>query len=326
MRVGVIGAGWIALEHVAVLRGLDDVELVGVCDLDPGRCRLLAPEVTAYTDWEELVAGEAPDAVFVCVPPLAHRDVAIGALERGIHVYLEKPIARDLADGRAIVAAAAASDAVCAVGYQWRALDVLPEVRAAIDGQEIALLIGISTGPTRSRPWFLDRRQGGGNVLERGSHQIDLERAVAGEVVAVQATTSTVALAQSGCEHGDIEDAAALVLQFASGAIGTIQVAWTRDGLPGAYSLDVLASDASLHLALDPDFTVTGRSRGLDVGARSTSRPLDRSIVRFLEAARQGDRDRVFCSPADAVGTLAVAVACEEALAAGGTVSVPRVS
>jgi len=323
MRVGMIGAGWIATDHVARLRAAVGVELVGVCDLDGERARALAGSAAVYTDWRALVDGESPDAVFVCTPPQTHREIAVAALEQGIHTYLEKPIARGLDDARAIVETAGRAQAVCAIGYQWRAVEALDALREALDGQELGLLIGIATGPTKSRPWFLDRAQGGGNVLERASHQIDLERAVGGEVVAVQAAAAGVALAQSaGGDRGDIEDAAALVLHFANGGIGTIQIAWTRDGLPGVYSLDVLGSDSSLHLELDPGFTLSGRSRGRPVHAAMRQHPSDRTVERFLDAARSGDHAAVFCTPVDAAGTLAVALACEEAIASGATVPV----
>jgi myo-inositol 2-dehydrogenase/D-chiro-inositol 1-dehydrogenase len=325
VRIGVVGAGWIAAEHVATLARLDGAEVVAVCDLDEARARELAGGGAAYTDWHELLERESPDAVFVCTPPLVHREVTVEALERGIHVYLEKPIARGLDDARGIVEAAAGSDAVCAVGYQWRGVEVLDDLREALDGQELGLLIGIGTGPTKSRPWFLDRAQGGGNLLERASHGIDLERAVGGEVVAVQATAGAIPLAQSAGERGDIEDSAAIVLRFATGAVGSTSIAWTRDGLPGRYSLDVLGSDSSLHLALDPDFTLSGVSRGRQVDAATKQHPIKRSVARFLDAARAGDGSRVFCTPADAAGTLAVVIACEEALTSGGTVAVPGV-
>jgi myo-inositol 2-dehydrogenase / D-chiro-inositol 1-dehydrogenase len=324
MRVGIIGAGWIATQHVATLERLNGVELVAVCDIDEARARELAGRATTYTDWRKLIARETPDALFVCVPPLAHREVAVAALEHGIHVYLEKPIARGLEDARAIVDAAAASNSVCAVGYQWRGVEVLDDLREALAGQEIGLQIGISFGPTKSRPWFLDRAQGGGNLLERASHTIDLERAIGGEVVAVKAAGSKVLLAQSQGERGDIDDAAALVLHFADGALGAIQIAWTREGLPGTYSVDVLGSDSVLHLELDPDFALRGQSRGRPVEARSNQHPFERSVDRFLAAVGEGDKQGVFCSPVDAAGTLAVAVACEEALLSGGTVAVPR--
>ena len=240
-------------------------------------------------------------------------------------MYLEKPVARGLDDARAIVEAAERSDAVCAVGYQWRGVDVLDDLRQALEGQELGLLIGIGTGPTKSRPWFLNRAEGGGNLLERASHGIDLERAVAGEVVAVQATAGANPLAQSAGERGDIEDAAAIVLRFANGAVGSSSIAWTRDGLPGRYSLDVLGSDSSLHLELDPHFTLSGVSGGRKVEATMAQHPIERSVERFFSAAREGDATSVFCTPRDAAGTLAAVVACEQALDAGGTVAVEPV-
>jgi myo-inositol 2-dehydrogenase/D-chiro-inositol 1-dehydrogenase len=323
VRIGVIGAGWIAEEHVAVLGHLDGVELAAVCDIDEARARELAGGASAYADWRELIEREAPDAVFVCTPPLLHREMTVEALGQGIHVYLEKPIARGLEDARAILDAAAASDAVCAVGHQWRGVEVLDDLREALDGQEVGLLIGIGTGPTKSRPWFLSRSEGGGNLLERASHGIDLQRAVGGEVVAVQATAAVTPLAQSAGARGDIEDAAAIALRFRSGAVGSTSIAWTRDGLPGRYSLDVLGSESSLRLDLDPDFTLRGTSRGREIDATTRQHPIERSVQRFVEAARDGDKAGVFCTPAEAAGTLAVVIACEEALASGGTVAVP---
>ena len=314
--------GWIAEQHLATLRGLDDVEVAAVCDVDEARARELAGGVPVYDDWRELIELEKPDAVFVCTPPLLHREMAVEALGRGIHVYLEKPIARGLDDARAIVDAAARSDAVCAVGYQWRAVEVLDDLREALDGQELGLLIGIGTGPTKSRPWFLSRSEGGGNLLERASHSIDLMRAIAGEAVAVQVAASAIPLAQSTGERGDIEDAAVIALRSANGAVGSTSIAWTRDGLPGRYAVDVLGSESSLHLELDPDFTLSGVSRGRKVEATMKQHPIERSVARFFAAAREGDAASVFCTPRDAAGTLAAVIACEQALDSGATVNV----
>src|SRR5262249_62029878 len=85
------------------------------------------------------------------------------------------------------MAAAERSGTVCAVGYQWHALDLLEDLPGLLAGQQIGLLVGMSIGPTQSRPWFVDMRAGGGNLLERGSHHLDLVRTVGGEVVSVQA-------------------------------------------------------------------------------------------------------------------------------------------
>jgi myo-inositol 2-dehydrogenase / D-chiro-inositol 1-dehydrogenase len=184
------------------------------------------------------------------------------------------------------------------------------------------VLVGTCIGPTQSRPWFLDRRAGGGNLLERGSHHLDLARAVAGEVAAVQAAAGRVRLARGAGEAGDIDDALTMLLQHTSGALATIVVAWTRPGQPGSFSLDILASEATLRLALDPDFTLTGVSGGQRVDRRAASHPFERSMRRFLRAVAERDPAAVACTPRDAAATLAVAAAAERALETSRSVPV----
>ena len=319
--MAIIGAGWIAADHRAALANLGH-ELVAVCDVDRPRAEALAHgTAVVYEDWRELLEHEQLDALWVATPPRLHAEPAIAAFERGLPIYLEKPIARTLEDADAIVEAWQRTGSVCAVGYQWHAVEALETLGAEIAGQRVAALLGISIGPTASRQWFLERAGGGGNVLERGSHHLDLLRSVAGEVEAVQVVASAVELAQSESERrGDIEDAATLLLRFANGAVGTIVVAWTREGHPGRYSLDVLAEEATLHLELDPWFRLTGRSRDHEVDVGMQVHPFERSIRRFVDAVSAGDPAGVFCTPADARETLRTAVACERSLVEDGRV------
>lgn len=320
LRVGIVGSGWIATDHSVVLRKLGH-ELVAVCDIDRARAERLAPAGAAvYEDWQELLDRETLDALWVTTPPLHHRGPATAAMEAGIPVFLEKPAARTLEDARAIVESWERTGVVCAVGYQWHATEGLETLQSELAGQRIALLLGVSVGPTAARPWFLDRSGGGGNILERGSHQLDLMRAVAGDVARVQATASETLLAQTETGSGNIEDAATLVLQFESGAVGTAVIAWTRQGQPGIYSLDVVATEATLKLRLDPAFVVTGQVGERRVKISMGMHPFERAIVRFVEAVRAGDRSRVFCDPRDATATLATALACERSLLEGGRV------
>jgi myo-inositol 2-dehydrogenase / D-chiro-inositol 1-dehydrogenase len=311
-----IGAGWIAQEHRRVLGSLAEAELVAICDIDRERAEALAEGTGArtYQDWRDLLDREDLGALIVCVPPAAHREPVVAALGHGLPVYLEKPIARTSEDAAEIVAAAERSGTVCAVGYQWHALDLLDDLPGLLAGQQIGLLVGTSIGPTQSRPWFVDMRAGGGNLLERGSHHLDLARTVAGEVVSVQAASGRVRLARSAGEAGDIDDALTMLLELASGALATVVVAWTKPGQPGSYGLDIIASDATLRLDLDPDFTLTGVSNGQQVSRRSASPPLERSWRRFLHAVSEHDPAVVVCTPPDAAATLAVAIAAERAL------------
>ena len=326
LRTGIIGAGWIGQQHAETIGRRGDAEVSAICDVDAERAAQVASRCGArvFSDWRQMLDSAALDALWVCIPPRAHAAPAVAALDAGLPLYLEKPIARTLADAAEIVAAAARGTTVCTVGYQWRAVEVLGDMHRALAGQTVGCLVGQSVGGTQSRPWFLDRAAGGGNLLERGSHHIDLARVLAGEVGAVQAAGSSVRLApRPAGPAGDIDDAVSILLHFTSGAVGTIVIGWTSDGLPGRYLVEVTAPDAALRLDLDPDFRLSGVSGGSLVTGVSQSKPFDRSVDRFIAAVRAGDPELVLCTPADAARTLAVAVAAEEALATGRTVPVP---
>jgi myo-inositol 2-dehydrogenase/D-chiro-inositol 1-dehydrogenase len=323
LRAGIIGCGWIARVHAPGIDAAQGVELVATADLDVDRATAIAEPrgARAYARWQEMLEREQLDLLWVCTPPLHHREPVVAALAGGIHVYLEKPIARTMADAEAIAEAARLGPGVCAIGYQWHASELLDEVGRALSGRPVGMLVGRNYGPVAGRPWFMDQMQGGGQILERGSHHIDLQRAIAGEITAVQAVAGGVRLAQQP-GGSVIDDAVSLTLHFASGALGCVHSAWSRDGQPELYATDILASGATLTLELGPDqFRIAGRTGDGEV-AGVYGDPMTRSIDRFLEVARSGERSRIFCRPDDALRTLAVALACERGLETGERVAV----
>ena len=102
MRVGFIGAGAIARSHLGILADLPDVSVAAVCDLSPAvaeETAAAAGGATAYGDPGAMLASEELDAVFVCTPPGAHLAAAKPVFERGLPVYLEKPLANAPAAG-----------------------------------------------------------------------------------------------------------------------------------------------------------------------------------------------------------------------------------
>ena len=133
-------------------------------------------------------------------------------------------------------------------------------------------------------------------------------------------------LALAGREAGGLHDTVAALLRFGGGAIGAVTAGWTGEGSRPVYSLDVLAADVTLALVLDPDFRLRGRARGRDVDVTETADARRRSQERFFEAVARGAPGAVACTPRDALGTLAVALACETAIATAQEVRVPRVA
>ena len=273
VRVGLIGVGWIGARHRATLAQIEGARLVATADVVPG--------LADYLDWRTMLDRELLDAVLICTPPNHHHPPAIAAAEAGLAVYLEKPVAARLEDAQMIAATVARAGVVCAVGYQYRALDLPTGLRPRV-------LLGRGLSRAVARPWFGDPTQGGSQILERASHLIDLQRALAGGVDRVSG------MGQRGL--------VSLILAFAPGALGTVVVGSLPRG-PG-WSLDVICDDGTVAIDLDPK-----------------PPPLYTSLRRFLAAVRTADPSAVCCPIVEGVATLEVALACEEAVQSGGTVA-----
>jgi len=109
MRVGVIGTGAIAAQHLHVLRGLRDVELVGVCDRSPAMAEWAAEHFAvprSYSDHEALLSHHELDAVHVCTPAPSHPPLIRDSLDAGAHVLVEKPAALGYSDLDALLSQA----------------------------------------------------------------------------------------------------------------------------------------------------------------------------------------------------------------------------
>ena len=130
-RAGMVGAGNICEFHVAAVRALPDVELIGVFDLDAARGKAAAEKwnTTAYGSLDELVAAGA-NVIHVLTPPSSHAEIARQALERGCHVLIEKPIAEDEAEARKLGELAHAKGLTVAVNHS---LLFDPQIRRALE-------------------------------------------------------------------------------------------------------------------------------------------------------------------------------------------------
>jgi len=125
LRVGIIGIGWYAgTDLIPKLRETGRVEIVAIARRNAERLALAQQALNvreAYTDWQEMLEKSALDAVVVCTPPNVHTEPALAALERGLHVFVEKPMALTSADAQRLVEAAS-TDRTVMVGYNARGM------------------------------------------------------------------------------------------------------------------------------------------------------------------------------------------------------------
>jgi myo-inositol 2-dehydrogenase / D-chiro-inositol 1-dehydrogenase len=212
MRIGIIGAGGVAARHVRVLTGLG-AEIAGVADPVPGAAgRLGRP----YPDAESLLDAERLDAVYVCVPPYAHGAPERSVLARRLPLFVEKPLAADLATAEALAAEIEAAGVVTGTGYHWRGLDTVARAAELLAADPARLVAGCWLDKVPPPPWWTDRARSGGQVVEQLTHVLDLARLLVGEVTELAAFAGRAATSP-----GDVDDATAVAARFGTGAVGT---------------------------------------------------------------------------------------------------------
>jgi UDP-N-acetyl-2-amino-2-deoxyglucuronate dehydrogenase len=261
LRVAVVGCGDISSVHFDAILANRDVQLVAVCDIDAALATVTGRRLGAavYTDLTTMLTSVRPDVVHICTPHHLHARMAIDCLERGIHVLLEKPLATTVADGEAILRAAARSTAIIGVCFQNRYNATSRALRALLDGGTLGAVVGGRGSVTwfrsadyyRRRPWRGTWAAGGGGVLlNQAIHTLDLLQWYLGDVEDVRGQASRLSLP----DPVEVEDTACLQLRHNSGA-GSIFYASNGylDNAP--VSLEILTEQATLRL--DTDLAVT---------------------------------------------------------------------
>src|SRR5579872_2758378 len=300
LRVGVIGVGVMGSNHARVFTGLPGAELVAVADPDRKQAEFVARTLgcAAVATVDELLNLKI-DAVTIAAPTHLHRDLALAAIARGVHVLVEKPIASNVEEGRAIVAAAERAGVTLMVGHVERFNPAVQAIKEAIRGEDILSIAITRVGP------FPPRMSNVGVVIDLAVHDIDLIRWFTdSEIVEVQPQLSN-AMAER-------EDIALLQFRTASGVLAhintnwltpfkarTVHVATKRKYVIG----DLLTRQVTECYGFQPDGSYS--MRHLSVGH---AEPLRSELMAFIKAIR--NRTPPAVSGEEGVASLAVAIAC----------------
>ncbi|MEE8312347.1 MAG: Gfo/Idh/MocA family oxidoreductase, partial [Candidatus Binatia bacterium] len=166
LRAGIVGCGVIAATHIPYIRKAG-AELVGIADMSLVQANDLADRFSVqriHRTVEDLIEAESPDVVHVLTPPHTHADVATAALERGVHVLVEKPMALDVADAERMVEAARRTGKILTVDHNRLFDPVMLEARRLVDSGALGDIVAIESyqaGSASDRSW-LARLPGGG--------------------------------------------------------------------------------------------------------------------------------------------------------------------
>lgn len=248
LRVGVIGLGWAGQQHLEAYAARDDVQVVGLAALETDQLALLAErhEVPiAVADWRELLATADLDAVSVAVPTFLHAPISIAALEAGVHVLTEKPMARDAAESDSMVEAARSAGRVLHVAFNQRHRGDIAALRAQVEAGALGRVYHARVSWLRRAgiptlgSWFTNSAMaGGGPLIDLGVHMLDMTLHLMGEprVRTVSAVTHAElgprglggsASGKQGVGSAyEVEDLATLLLRLEDGRSITLESSW----------------------------------------------------------------------------------------------------
>jgi predicted dehydrogenase len=278
VRMGVVGVGQMGRQYAEAIQSIAGLELTALCNRSLDRIKDLPGE--KFSDHRRLIASGQVDGVVIATPHWSHPEVAIGALNRGLHVLTDKPLAVHVADGRRMLGAHKDGALRFGVIFNERTRPVHVKIKSMIEAGElgeIRRVIWLATGIFRSHAYYTSggwratwAGEGGGVLINQASHDLDLLQWFTGLPARV---TAKIGL---GRYHPiEVEDDVSAILEYPGGATGLFAV--TTGEAPGTNRVEIAGDKGKLELD-----TETGKLRFFrnEVAASEFSRTTKERFIR----------------------------------------------
>jgi predicted dehydrogenase len=233
-RGAIVGLGKMGLSHQAMLNAHPDVDLVGICDSSGYLLGILGKytDVATYSNFEKMLDEARPDFVLIATPSSLHAHMVQAAIDRGIHVFCEKPFCLTEREGAELAAAAQAKGLVTQVGYHNRFVGAFQEVKRLLAANaigDVTHVLAEAYGPVVLRPsggtWRSKSSEGGGCLYDYAAHPINLVNWYLGTPTGVGGTVLNRIFSR------EIDDEVSSTLYYSGGRTAQISVNWSDESV-----------------------------------------------------------------------------------------------
>ncbi len=342
-KIAIIGCGGIGEYHLGHLLAFDDIELTAFCDIIPERAEAFAKQRgggNVYDNYLSMLENETPDGVFLCVPPYAHGDIEFALIERGIHMFIEKPVTLDLELGKRIRDAAEAKGLITAVGFQCRYSGLVDDSKPFFENNQVVHATCTRIGGIPETPWWPVKELSGGQMVEQTIHNVDIIRYYLGEPDTIF-SLATRGFVDGGSDY-DTDDLSVAVIRFKSGAIASVMTGcYAESGASADNKITFSARSARADLRILDRFDVYGMAGETKADAeeqggfviktdgairsgagavQNYKESLDAGVVcdrTFIDALFSGDGSKIRSSYADGLKSVALTLACNMSIDSG---------
>ncbi len=317
VQIGFIGAGGIAGAHINAIKRIPQAKIIAIADIEIEKARQRAElvDAQAFSDFREMIDKTQLDAIWLCTPQNVRAEPIKVAIEKGIPVFTEKPVADCLETAKAIEKQIKSSNHPVAVGYVLRYMKIVDKVRELIANDNISLINSVYCCPmsldykrgNSSRNWFFQKEISGGPIGDQATHLFDLLRFLKGEVSEVYAMANNVIHPKTGSYT--IEDVYAIAFKFEDGSLGTHGHTWghsrwvsaiTLFGEKGRYELDF---SGKLTYTIGDNEPITENPEDV---------PMYNEDIAFIEMIKKQDFSNMRSTYSDGVKTLELTTKCLE--------------
>lgn len=317
VKVGCIGTGGIANAHQKNLATFDDVEFVAMCDVVEEKAIARANEYggKAFSDYKEMFDKVDMDAVYVCTPPFAHGEQERIACEKGVAMFIEKPIGVTWEQSVIINEMVERSGVITSVGYHWRYGGNALTALKVLEDEIILGSLGYWMGGMPGVHWWRVRAESGGQHVEQTTHIFDLCRYMVGSnAVCVHGVANSGGM--TDVEDYDVDDISMVNIVFENGVVANIASACAMKGF-GRVSLEVFCPGLVISIGGNAPLI----NRGGEAEEVEQVPGLDRDRV-FIDAVKSGDASQILSPYSDALETHKITMAASKSFMTGKAVDV----
>lgn len=223
VKIGFIGTGGIAKAHLSNLAKIKNTEVIAFFDINIEKAQKEANGWTnakAYNNMNDMLDDRKLDAVYICVPPMAHGVAEKAVIDRGIPFLVEKPLGLDMQPTE-ILKDIEEKKIITAVGYHWRYQQATRRAKDLLSERKLGMALGYWMGGMPMVPWWRLQNGSGGQFVEQTTHIVDLLRYLCGEVVEVYAAYSQRVMHEK-VKGTTVDDVGTVTMKLENGSIATI--------------------------------------------------------------------------------------------------------
>lgn len=316
MKVGIIGCGWFGNFHLDNLLKMDNVEIVALASSNKMKLEATGKKVkeaNLYPTYIDMLGNDKSlEAIFICVPPDRHENIELLAAEKGIHIYVEKPIVLSMQKALQVELAINDAGIIASVGYHERYSHTIEDIRKYISTRQIGIVTGKWLGGIPEAPWWRRKERSGGQLVEQCTHIFDLLRYFFGEAESVY--SRAVKGIVKDVPYYNIEDASSTIVIFKNGISASIITGCYFDEgvIKSGEGLQIFCKDSVIEYDWMNEVRYIIKGETKKVSAADDAHFIAAST--FIHAVQTNNINLIRSTYSDSVKTLALTLATNESM------------